>query len=57
LIWDEVSFISDAPGKNANEFELDGSGEATDKLIELLQTAKESVLNSTRMIRLAGLND
>jgi putative cardiolipin synthase len=44
LIWDEVSFISDAPGKNANEFELDGSGEATDKLIELLQTAKESVL-------------
>ena len=44
LIWDEVSFISDAPGKNANEFKLDGSGEATDKLIDLLQTAKESVL-------------
>jgi cardiolipin synthase C len=44
VVWDEVSFISDAPGKNANETKLGGGGEATDKLIDLLQTAEESVL-------------
>jgi len=44
LVWGEVTFISDAPGKNDNQFELDGSGEATDKLIDLLLTAKESIL-------------
>jgi len=44
LVWDDVTFISDAPGKNANQSRLDGSGEATDKLIDFLLTAKQSVL-------------
>jgi len=44
LVWDDVTFISDAPGKNANQTKLDGGGEVTDKLINLLLTAKESIL-------------
>lgn len=44
LVWDQVVFISDAPGKNSNQFKLDGSGESTDRLIDLLLTAEESVL-------------
>jgi len=44
LVWDDVTFISDAPGKNASRTGLDGSGEATDKLIDFLLTARESIL-------------
>ena len=44
LVWDDGTFISDAPGKNANQTKLDGGGEVTDKLIDLLLTAKESIL-------------
>lgn len=47
LVWDEVSFISDAPGKNANRFKLDGGGESTSQLIEVLAAARESVLIQT----------
>lgn len=47
LVWDEVIFISDAPGKNTNRFKLDGGGETTNQLIEMLSDAKESVLIQT----------
>jgi cardiolipin synthase C len=44
LVWGHVAFISDAPGKNANRFRLDGSGESTDGLIALVAQARESIL-------------
>ena len=44
LVWGHVAFISDAPGKNGNRFRLDGSGESTDGLIELVAQARESIL-------------
>lgn len=48
LQWIEnVEYISDIPGKNnANEF-LAGSGKSTEKLIDLLQNSKKSVLIQT----------
>ena len=48
LQWlDKVEYISDVPGKNnANKF-LAGSGIATEKLIELINTAKKSVVIQT----------
>ena len=47
LIWDDVTFISDTPGKNSNRFKMDGGGETTNRLIEMLGEAKESVLIQT----------
>lgn len=44
LVWDDVYFISDAPGKNDNRFFLDGGGESTTALIDVVANAKESVL-------------
>ncbi|CAA0094114.1 Cardiolipin synthase C [Halioglobus japonicus] len=44
LVWGHVVFISDAPGKNDNRFRLDGSGESTDGLIEMVAQARESIL-------------
>ncbi len=48
LQWlDNVEYISDVPGKNtANKF-LAGGGLSTDKLVTLLQSAKNSVLIQT----------
>ncbi len=47
LVWDEVAFISDVPGKNAGDMGLGGSGESTRELIAALQDARESVLIQT----------
>lgn len=44
FVWDTVTFISDSPGKNNKRFSLGGSGESTHQLIDMLLTAKESVL-------------
>lgn len=44
LVWTrQVSFVSDMPGKN-NADGLDGSGVATDTLIQLIRNAHTSVL-------------
>ncbi len=43
LVWGNVQFIHDDPGKNEAKG-LAGGGKTTDALIELLSTAKESVL-------------
>ena len=43
LVWvDSVSFVSDMPGKNADE-DLGGGGASTDALIDLIKNAKRSV--------------
>ena len=44
LVWDDVAFISDEPGKNPGEMGLGGSGESTDRLIAAVRNAESSVL-------------
>jgi putative cardiolipin synthase len=47
MVWDDITFISDIPGKNSGEMGLGGGGESTRQLIAALQDAKESVLIQT----------
>ena len=44
IVWDDVSFISDVPGKNEGESGLAGGGESTDQLIDAVRNAKSSIL-------------
>lgn len=44
IVWEDVSFISDVPGKNEGEAGLGGGGESTDQLIEAVRNAKSSIL-------------
>ena len=44
MSWQDVAFISDVPGKNDGESGLGGGGESTDRLIEAVTGAKESIL-------------
>jgi putative cardiolipin synthase len=44
MVWDDMAFISDIPGKNPGETGLGGGGESTRRLIAALQEAEESVL-------------
>jgi putative cardiolipin synthase len=44
MVWDDMTFISDIPGKNAGEMGLGGGGESTRQLIVALQDARESIL-------------
>ena len=43
LIWEDITFTSDLPGKNSGS-SLSGGGETTRALIEALSEAKESVI-------------
>ena len=43
MTWQDVSFISDVPGKNDGTSGLAGGGESTTRLVEALREAKESV--------------
>ncbi|HEX5773673.1 MAG TPA: phospholipase D family protein [Geomobilimonas sp.] len=43
MVWDEVRFISDLPGKNDGSHGLGGGGRTTEKLAVLLKTAKKRV--------------
>ncbi len=44
MTWEEVEFISDVPGKNEGESGLQGSGESTNRLINAVKAASESIL-------------
>ena len=44
MVWGEVEFICDRPGKNANEFRLDGGGRTTEALVQLIQGAQKSIV-------------
>lgn len=44
ITWHDVSFISDAPGKNDGDAGLGGGGESTERLIKAVQNAKRSIL-------------
>lgn len=47
MVWDEMRFISDIPGKNAGDMGLGGGGESTRELIAALEKAEESILIQT----------
>lgn len=44
LIWTEVEFISDTPGKNSNKILLGGGGLTTEKLAKLVANAKKQIV-------------
>ena len=44
MVWDEMTFISDIPGKNRGDMGLGGGGESTRRLIEALRDAKKDIL-------------
>ncbi len=44
LVWGDVTFFSDVPGKNEQHSRLTGGGESTRFLLEKLKAAKRSVL-------------
>jgi putative cardiolipin synthase len=44
MVWDEMAFISDVPGKNPGDQGLGGGGESTRRLIEALREAKRDIL-------------
>ncbi len=43
IIWGQVNFISDRPGKNDSTLSLGGGGQATLELAKLVETAKKSI--------------
>lgn len=44
MVWGDVQFISDVPGKNDGTSGLGGGGESTQQLISAVQGAKKSIL-------------
>jgi len=44
MSWEDVSFISDIPGKNSGEAGLGGGGESTEQLISAVKNARSSIL-------------
>lgn len=44
IVWDDVTFVSDVPGKNEGTAGLGGSGESTDQLIDAVRNARSSIL-------------
>ena len=44
MTWEDVVFLSDVPGKNSGESGLGGGSESTNQLINVVKSAKESIL-------------
>ena len=44
MIWEDVVFLSDVPGKNSGEFGLGGGSESTNQLISAVKGARQSIL-------------
>lgn len=44
IIWTNIEFISDTPGKNSNKLLLGGGGKTTEKLAALVQAAKKEIV-------------
>lgn len=44
IIWTQVEFISDTPGKNSNKILLGGGGLTTQKLAQLVESANEQIV-------------
>jgi putative cardiolipin synthase len=43
IVWDEVRFLCDLPGKNSARYRFDGGGRTTAALVEALKKARKSV--------------
>jgi len=43
MVWTNVHFVSDEPGKNSNKFSLDGGGNTTHVLANLLRSAERTI--------------
>lgn len=43
MVWTNVHFVSDTPGKNSNKFKLDGGGVTTHVLANMLRDAQKTV--------------
>jgi putative cardiolipin synthase len=54
MVWGEVEFISDTPGKNNNRFRLGGSGMTTAALAKLVDSAQESITIQSPYLVLSG---
>ncbi len=44
IVWTNVEFISDTPGKNSNKLLLGGGGKTTEKLAALVQAANNEIV-------------
>lgn len=44
MVWTNVTFISDTPGKNKQKFLLGGGGKTTEKLAQLVENAKHEIV-------------
>ncbi|MDP3607532.1 MAG: phospholipase D family protein [Methylophilus sp.] len=44
VIWTEIEFISDTPGKNSNKLLLGGGGKTTEKLAALVENAQSEIV-------------
>ncbi|HPN01005.1 MAG TPA: phospholipase D family protein, partial [Methylotenera sp.] len=44
LIWTDITFISDTPGKNSNKLLLGGGGKSTEKLAALVENAQSEIV-------------
>ncbi|MBC8090256.1 MAG: phospholipase D family protein [Phycisphaerae bacterium] len=57
LVWsDSVTFVTDAPGKNAGTDGLGGGGASTDELIRLIKGAQKSVTIQSPYLVTTGLS-
>lgn len=55
MVWTDVEFIYDRPGKNDNQFRLGGGGKTTAALTRLVQGAQETiVIQSPYLVLSAG---
>ncbi|HNU65508.1 MAG TPA: phospholipase D family protein [Methylotenera sp.] len=44
IVWTDIEFISDTPGKNKQKFLLGGGGRTTEKLAQLVENAEQQVV-------------
>lgn len=44
IVWTDIEFISDTPGKNKQKFLLGGGGRTTEKLAQLVNNAKHEIV-------------
>lgn len=44
IVWTDIEFISDTPGKNKQKFLLGGGGKTTEKLAQLVENAQQQIV-------------
>ncbi len=54
ILWGEVTFISDLPGKNTNRVRLGGGGRTTSALAKLVESAKRSIVIQSPYLVMSG---